>query len=61
MWTSAIPPVANQRNWEQYSRRRWTEIRRTYNVTQVLTPPDWRLDLPITVQTLDLRLYQIPK
>jgi hypothetical protein len=61
MWTSAIPPVANQRNWEQYSRLRWTEIRRTYNVTQVLTPPDWRLDLPITVQTLDLRLYQIPK
>jgi hypothetical protein len=60
MWTATIPPVTNQRNWEKYSRQRWLEIRHTYNVTQVLTPPDWRLDLPTAVRTQDLRLYQIP-
>jgi len=60
MWTATIPPVANQRTWEKYSRQRWLEIRHTYNVTQVLTPPDWRLDLPTAVRTQDMRLYQIP-
>ena len=60
MWTATIPPATNQRNWEQYSRQRWLEIRRAYNVTQVLTPPDWRLDLPTVARTQDLRLYQIP-
>jgi hypothetical protein len=60
MWTATIPPVTNKRNWEKYSRETWLEIRHTYNVTQVLTPPDWRLDLPTAVRTQDMRLYQIP-
>ena len=57
----AEPPVEmNRRAWEQYSRERWQEIGRTYGVTQVMTVTDWRLDLPVVVETQDLRLYQIP-
>jgi hypothetical protein len=60
MWTAMIPPAINRARWESYSRQRWLEIRHTYNVTQVLTPPDWRLDLPTAARTQDMRLYQIP-
>jgi hypothetical protein len=59
-WTGSIPPATNRRAWERYSRQKWHEIRRTYNVTQVLTQDDWVLDLPVLAQTQDLRLYQIP-
>jgi hypothetical protein len=55
------PPVeSNRRAWERYSLERWQEIGRTYGVTQVLTLRDWRLRLPVAVETADLRLYQIP-
>jgi len=59
-WTGSIPPATNRRAWERYSRRRWEEIRRTYNVTQVLTEGEWVLDLPVVAQTQDFRLYEIP-
>ena len=59
MWSGTIPPVINRRTWERYSLERWREIRQTYTVTQVLTAADWRLGLPLVVQTREMRLYQI--
>jgi hypothetical protein len=56
-----IPPGSNRLRWEQYSLERWREIRRGYDVTQVLTTADWQLQLPVRASTPDLRLYQIPE
>jgi hypothetical protein len=56
-----IPSGINRHVWEGYSRERWREIRRTYNVTQVMTDQGWRLDLPLIVQSRRLRLYEIPE
>jgi len=56
-----ISAAVNRRNWQGYSRQKWTEIRRAFGVTQVLTPADWLIDLPIAAQTDDLRLYEIPE
>src|SRR5207244_3985688 len=55
-----IPPIANQKMWEAYSPERWREIGRAFHVTQVLTYPDWTLNLPITAQSRRMLLYQIP-
>lgn len=57
---AVIPHDFNKRAWERYSRRRWQEIGRQYNVTQVLTRVDYTLDLPIEAQSRELRLYRIP-
>lgn len=56
-----IPDAHNKRVWEGYSRERWQEIRRTWNVTQVLTPVTHTLNLPIAAQSRDARLYVIPE
>lgn len=56
----AIPPRVNRPVWERYTREKWMEIRRTFNVTQVLTRGDWQLDLPVAAQNEWLRLYRIP-
>ncbi len=59
--TGAVPDELNRRTWTQYSRLRWQKIRRTFSVTQVLTPADWILDLPLSAENEALRLYQIPE
>ena len=51
----------NRRIWEAYSRDRWQEIRRKYNVTQVMTYNDWTLGLPIVAQNARYLLYEIPE
>lgn len=58
--TAKVPNEANLAVWSKYSRSRWMEIGRTYGVTQVLTPVDWSLDLPLAVKNDNLRLYLIP-
>jgi hypothetical protein len=55
-----IPPLANQRVWEGYSAGKWLEIKRDYGITQVLTYPDWTLNLPLAAQSRRLLLYRIP-
>jgi hypothetical protein len=55
------PFETNRRAWERYSPERWQEIRRTYNITQVVTERTWRLDLPLVAETLEMRLYEIPE
>jgi hypothetical protein len=56
-----IPSGFNQRVWEQYSAERWREIRRAYNVTEVLTYNNWMLRLPIVAQNGSYLLYEIPE
>lgn len=57
---SSVPHELNVQLWERYSTQQWRELRRTYNVSQVVTRTDYRLSLPIAAQTDGLRLYRIP-
>ncbi len=59
--TGMIPSSFNQTIWEGYSTGRWQEIRRAYNVTQVLTYNNWTLRLPIVAQNSSYLLYEIPE
>jgi hypothetical protein len=54
-----IPPMANRRVWESYSTEKWREISRDFHVTQVLTYPDWTLNLPVAAHSRRLLLYDI--
>jgi hypothetical protein len=56
-----VPLEANRVVWEHYSPARWQEIGRTYGVTQVMTPGDWHLELPIVVAGQGIVLYTIPR
>jgi hypothetical protein len=48
--------------WESWTLADWARIRNEFNVTQVLTSADWRLQLPPIQETSrGLILYQIPK
>jgi len=48
--------------WESWTPADWARIRNEFNVTQVLTSADWRLQLPPIRQTSrGLILYQIPE
>ena len=58
--TGVVPHEVNKVIWSTYSRDRWKQIGRTHNVTQVLTPADWTLDLPTRAQNEEYRLYRIP-
>jgi len=55
-----IPPLATQKVWEGYSAEQWRELGRSFHVTQVLTYPDWTLQLPLAAQSRRYLLYQIP-
>lgn len=56
-----IPSAYNRRIWEAYSQDRWQQIRRAYNVTQVMTFNNWTLHLPIVAQNAQYLLYEIPE
>jgi hypothetical protein len=58
--SSMVPHEINKAVWAAYSEQRWRELRRTYNVSQVLTRSDYELNLPIAAETEGLRLYRIP-
>lgn len=51
----------HQQHWERYSTEDWRKIRDDYHVTQVLTPADWQLDLPIVAGDLRFLLHTIPE
>jgi len=57
----AIPSEVNRVTWERFSPDRWQWIRRTYGVTQVLTPPGWVLALPTAVHDGGFVVYDIPE
>ncbi len=64
------PPAARQKGvlprdlhrdlWEHNSLQRWQEIRRAWDVRVILTPGDWRLNLPVAADNGGFRLYRIP-
>jgi len=56
-----IPPLATQKVWEGYSAEKWRALGRSFHVTQVLTYPDWTLQLPLAAQSRRYLLYQIPE
>jgi hypothetical protein len=56
-----VPTRINRAVWEAYSLDRWRGIRRAFGVTDVITPGDWRLDLPSKVRGADWQLYVIPE
>ena len=55
-----IPPIANRYAWERYSPDKWQDIKRAFGVTQVLTYPDWSLNLPVAAHSRRFVLYRIP-
>ena len=46
--------------WEHWSVSDWQDIMMEFGVTDILTPPDWRLKLPIAVENNLATLYTIP-
>jgi hypothetical protein len=60
-YAGVVPDDFNKDVWSKYSPSKWQDIRRAYHVTQVLTPVDWTVDLPVIADNGDLRLYQIPE
>jgi hypothetical protein len=61
--SGVVPAGFNKAVWEGYSRSRWQDIGRRFDVTQVVTSADWNLDLPLTAESqyFRLRLYEIPQ
>ena len=51
----------HREHWQRYSAEDWRRIRKDYHVTQVLTPSDWQLDLPIVAGDLRFLLHTIPE
>ena len=58
--SSMIPHDTNKYTWSRFSTQRWRELRRTYNVSQIVARSDYELALPIVAETDGLRLYRIP-
>ena len=47
--------------WGTYSRDQWRQLGREHGFSQVLTPADWALDLPVIARSRDFRLYGVPE
>jgi hypothetical protein len=58
--SSMIPHDTNKYTWARFSTQRWRELRRTYNVSQIVARSDYELALPIVAEAEGLRLYRIP-
>lgn len=57
----AIPYEVCRVAWEGHSRLKWLEIGHDFNVTQVIAPAAWTIDLPIAAEDPGLKLYRIPR
>jgi hypothetical protein len=58
--SAMIPHDTNKYTWSRFSTQRWRELRRTYNVSQIVARADYELALPIVAEADGLRLYRIP-
>jgi hypothetical protein len=58
--SSLLPHDYVKSVWARFPRERWQEIRRKYNVTQVLARSDYTLALPVVAEEGSFRLYQVP-
>jgi hypothetical protein len=55
-----IPMELYKIAWETRTTEEWRQIRNEFNVTDVLTPDDWVLSLPVVVAAEKMILYTIP-
>ena len=56
-----IIPCVYRKLWEERGVAEWTEIRKEFTVTDILTPSNWRLDLPLVAKSNTYLLYAIPE
>ena len=59
--SSLLPHDYVKAVWARYSPDAWREIRRRYDVTQVLARSDYSVQLPIVAEEGSFRLYRIPE
>jgi hypothetical protein len=57
--SGAVPAGFSQKVWEARSSEEWMALTQRYGVTDIITPSDWSLALPVAAQSRDFRLYRI--
>ena len=57
---SGTIPCVFRKQWEARSVTVWLTIRNEFGVTDILTPPDWHLQLPVVIKGNAYALYTIP-
>jgi hypothetical protein len=54
-----VPNEFSRRIWEAYSTEKWSQIARTYGVSQVIAPGEWVIGLQRVAESSGLALYDI--
>jgi hypothetical protein len=54
-----IPPLTTQAKWASRGPEEWVAIGQEFGATGVLTPPDWRLHLPLVARNDQFAFYRI--
>jgi hypothetical protein len=57
--TGAVPAAFSRKVWEARPLDEWRAIARRYGVSDIVTPSDWTLTVPIAAQSRDFRLYRV--
>jgi len=57
--TGMVPAGFGQKVWEARTPDEWMTIAQRYGVTDIITPSEWSLTLPVAAQSRDFRLYRI--
>jgi hypothetical protein len=60
MTGNVLQPDAARTLWQRRSEIEWRQIRKKFQVTDVLVYRDWKLNLPLVAESAELRLYRIP-
>jgi hypothetical protein len=56
-----VPHEFSRRVWESWPLEKWAQIGRTYGVSQMLAPADWKIALPRLAESSGLALYAVPR
>ena len=54
-----MPAAFSRKVWEARPLDEWRAIARRYGVSDIVTPSDWTLTVPIAAQSRDFRLYRV--
>lgn len=54
-------PDTGKTLWQERTRLEWQAIAKEFGVTDVLTYPDWKLQLPLLAQSEQFALFEIPR
>ena len=49
----------NKKTWEERPLEEWQRVRETFRVSNLITPPDWNLQLPKVASDSELAVYEI--